>query len=95
MELIDKEILKPFSSPTSITTDTVTDTLKFEEYCLMCPDGIFLNVFLTKDNADWLKEVTCTLLQCIHSSTNYVNDLRKVCATKVHSLMSREFCILI
>lgn len=83
LEVVDKEILKPFSCVTLRNTDSLTDSMMFEEYCARCPEGIFLNALLTKDNADWLKEVTCTLLTFVHSSTNYVTNLRRVCALKV------------
>ncbi|CAH1644928.1 unnamed protein product [Spodoptera littoralis] len=82
LEELDRDVLKPFSSEKQSELDTVTDSMAFEEYCLSNPEGVFLNSLLTKDNADWLKEVTCTLLQFVHSSTNYVNNLRRVCALK-------------
>ncbi|XP_022833925.1 serine-protein kinase ATM [Spodoptera litura] len=82
LEEIDRDVLKPFSSEKQSELDTVTDSMAFEEYCLSNPEGVFLNSLLTKDSADWLKEVTCTLLQFVHSSTNYVNNLRRVCALK-------------
>ncbi|PZC82370.1 hypothetical protein B5X24_HaOG210411 [Helicoverpa armigera] len=64
------------------TIDTTTDSMKFEEYCQMCPDGVFLNVLLTKGDSVWLKEVTCTLLSFTHSSTDYLTNLVKVCSLK-------------
>ncbi|KAH9632713.1 hypothetical protein HF086_013085 [Spodoptera exigua] len=84
LEEIDRNVLEPFSSQKQSALDTVTDSMAFEEYCLSYPEGVFLNCLLTKDKADWLKEVTCTLLQFVHSSTNYVNNLRRVCALKPH-----------
>ncbi|KAF9415043.1 hypothetical protein HW555_007199 [Spodoptera exigua] len=84
LEEIDRNVLEPFSSQKQSALDTVTDSMAFEEYCLSYPEGVFLNCLLTKDKADWLKEVTCRLLQFVHSSTNYVNNLRRVCALKPH-----------
>ncbi|XP_026737951.1 serine-protein kinase ATM isoform X2 [Trichoplusia ni] len=83
LETLDKEIIKPFSSRSSASAvDTVTDSMRFEEYCTSYPEGIFLNALVAKSSTDWLKEVTCTLLQFIHSPTNYVNNLRQVCSLK-------------
>ncbi|XP_063891264.1 serine-protein kinase ATM [Helicoverpa armigera] len=82
LERVDKDILKPFSSTNLRTIDTTTDSMKFEEYCQMCPDGVFLNVLLTKGDTGWLKDVTCTLLSFTHSSTEYLTNLAKVCALK-------------
>lgn len=85
LETLDKEIIKPFSSRSSASAvDTVTDSMRFEEYCASYPEGIFLNALVAKSSTDWLKEVTCTLLQFIHSPLNYVNNLRQVCSLKVH-----------
>ncbi|CAB3231054.1 unnamed protein product [Arctia plantaginis] len=84
IEDVDKEILKPLSSTSTITNDTHVDGLKFEQYYTIFPDGIFLNALLSKNKDDWLREVTCTLLEFVNSSTDFVNSLREVCILKSH-----------
>ncbi|CAH0603140.1 unnamed protein product [Chrysodeixis includens] len=77
-----KNLLKSLDIDEIPAVDTVTDTMRFEEYCTSYPEGIFLNALVAKGSTDWLKEVTCTLLQLIHSPTNYVKNLRQVCSLK-------------